>query len=203
MSATENGVREDRVPWPLEIEAPGVFDWTEDDFEALIETGAASRLGRIELRGGVIWRMNSIHVPHARMRGAVANVLIDALKTSTIDLNVLQEVTVRCPGYMPTPDIVTFVDRRQRKSVPIADVRLIVEIADTTLDDDLGDKRARYAAAGLAEYWVVDMPGRRILRFDAPGAAGFRAAPIVAAGERCESLTLAGVAIATADLPWD
>ncbi len=33
---------------------------------------------------------------------------------------------------------------------------LVVEIAETTLTRDMGTKRARYAAAGIPEYWVVD-----------------------------------------------
>ena len=203
MATSGNGVREDHAPWPVEVEAPEAMYWTEDDFEALIETGAADRLGRIELRGGVVWRMNPINVPHAIMRERVARALQAALKRAGLTLEVLQEATIRFPDYMPTADIVLFEYRRQRKSIPSADARLAVEICDTTHRDDFGDKRMRYAAGRLAEYWIVDIPGRHIHRFDKPGRNGFREAPIVVAGARCESLTLPGLSIATKDLPWD
>lgn len=37
-----------------------------------------------------------------------------------------------------------------------ADVLLVVEVSETTLDRDLGMKRRKYAGAGIPEYWVVD-----------------------------------------------
>lgn len=204
MAASGDGVREDRAPWPVEVGAPGVMYWTEDDFEALIETGAADRLGgRIELRGGAIWRMNPIHVPHSKMRGAIDARLVKGLKGAGLELAVLQETTIRCPDYMPTADVVVYQDRKQRKSIPRDDVRIVIEVCDTTHKDDFGDKYEWYAGARIPEYWIVDMPGRKIHRFDRPARRRFREAPVVAAGARCESLTLPGVAIATKDLPWD
>ena len=44
-----------------------------------------------------------------------------------------------------------------------SDVRLLVEISDTTLAFDLGTKSRLYARAGIHEYWVVDVQGQRIL----------------------------------------
>ena len=52
-------------------------------------------------------------------------------------------------------------------------VRLIVEVADTTLADDLGQKRDEYAQGGLCEYWVADVKGRLIVQHAAPGATGY------------------------------
>ena len=34
---------------------------------------------------------------------------------------------------------------------------LIVEVAGSSLANDLGEKARLYAAAGIAEYWVVDI----------------------------------------------
>jgi Uma2 family endonuclease len=42
-------------------------------------------------------------------------------------------------------------------------LRLIVEIADSTLGFDLKVKGALYARAGVPEYWVLDVAGRRLL----------------------------------------
>lgn len=99
MAASGNGVREDHPPWPVQVETPSVMHWSEEDFEALIETGAADRLGgRLELRGGVIWRMNAIYPPHARMRGA-----IDAKLDDTSWLVPTLHIFVRnaLPGAVP------------------------------------------------------------------------------------------------------
>lgn len=42
---------------------------------------------------------------------------------------------------------------------------LVGEIADTTLASDLDEKKRLYAALGIAEYWVVDINGERVLAF--------------------------------------
>ena len=43
-----------------------------------------------------------------------------------------------------------------------ADLRLLVEVAETTIDRDLGIKQRKYALAGVPNYWVVD-GGRSIV----------------------------------------
>src|SRR5262249_41515281 len=43
------------------------------------------------------------------------------------------------------------------------DVGLLIEIAVTSLHDDLTTAREQYARASIPAYWVVDVPGRRIL----------------------------------------
>lgn len=43
------------------------------------------------------------------------------------------------------------------------DLRLVVEVSDSTLRDDLETKAALYARAGVPEYWVLDVPSRRLI----------------------------------------
>jgi Uma2 family endonuclease len=40
---------------------------------------------------------------------------------------------------------------------------LVVEVADTSLSFDLGEKAYVYAAAGIADYWVVDLNNRQLI----------------------------------------
>lgn len=42
---------------------------------------------------------------------------------------------------------------------------LVIEIADTSLSDDLGAKRILYEDLGVAEYWVVDVKKAKITAF--------------------------------------
>ncbi|MBD2329291.1 Uma2 family endonuclease [Alkalinema sp. FACHB-956] len=42
---------------------------------------------------------------------------------------------------------------------------LVIEIASTSLNDDLGRKRLLYERLGVAEYWIVDVLGRIIFAF--------------------------------------
>jgi Uma2 family endonuclease len=45
---------------------------------------------------------------------------------------------------------------------------LVVEVADTSLADDTGWKANLYAAAGVTDYWVIDVNDRRLHLFRDP-----------------------------------
>jgi Uma2 family endonuclease len=61
------------------------------------------------------------------------------------------------------------------------DLRLVVEVADTSLNFDLTIKAALYARAGIIEYWVLDVTGRRLIVHRDSKAGGY--ASIIAYGE--------------------
>lgn len=42
---------------------------------------------------------------------------------------------------------------------------LVIEVASTSLNDDLGRKRLLYERLGIKEYWIVDVLGIAILAF--------------------------------------
>ena len=44
-----------------------------------------------------------------------------------------------------------------------SELRLTIEIADSTLGFDLTTKAGLYARAGICEYWVFDIPARRLI----------------------------------------
>jgi Uma2 family endonuclease len=69
------------------------------------------------------------------------------------------------PTNEPQPDLIV-LNRdtshfRSAKPLP-QDLLLVVEVADTTLRFDLTTKAALYARAGIVEYWVLDVSGRRL-----------------------------------------
>ena len=73
-----------------------------------------------------------------------------------------------------------------RQSLLPGDVALVVEIAETTLERDLGMKRRRYAAAGVPVYWVVDSP-RAVIHVHAdPIEGGYSQIRTVRFGETLE-----------------
>lgn len=65
----------------------------------------------------------------------------------------------------PEPDVVIVQgDRRDYLDRhPYADeVALVVEVADTTLQRDRTSKKRLYARAGIAIYWIINLPERKI-----------------------------------------
>jgi Uma2 family endonuclease len=72
----------------------------------------------------------------------------------------------------PQPDIVRVARRDYRSGRPTADdVLLIVEVAESSLRFDQGEKAELYAAAGVKDYWLVNSSINR-LRFGGIQAAG-------------------------------
>jgi len=72
------------------------------------------------------------------------------------------------PTNQPMPDLIVlnrdYIAAGFRSATPQPqDLDLVVEIPDTSLAFDLTVKAALYARAGIAEYWVLDVPGRRLI----------------------------------------
>jgi Uma2 family endonuclease len=70
------------------------------------------------------------------------------------------------PSNEPEPDLLVLAkpSREFRDANPRpADLRLVVEISDSTLGFDLTTKAELYARSGIVEYWVVDVAARRLI----------------------------------------
>jgi Uma2 family endonuclease len=70
------------------------------------------------------------------------------------------------PTNEPEPDLVLLATPSrefQDASPRPGDLRLVVEISDTTLGFDLTTKADLYARAGIVEYWVIDVAARRLV----------------------------------------
>lgn len=140
----------------------GLAPFTAGDFERLLIAGAFSDI-RVELAGGVLEKMMPAHLAHGETHSTLAARLHGCFAGTpwllALDLAVrIDDDTVRAI------DIAAVAADAPRQGLTTADaVLLAVEIADTTLDRDLGDKRLDYAAAGIPHYWVADIVGRRLI----------------------------------------
>ena len=67
----------------------------------------------------------------------------------------------------------------------------MVEVSDTSLAFDLTTKAGLYARAGVAEYWVADINGRRIIVHREPSGGKYR---LVSAYSEQESIAPLAVA---------
>jgi Uma2 family endonuclease len=71
------------------------------------------------------------------------------------------------------PDLALVIgpDRKYMVDHPTtADTLLVVEVSDSSLSFDLGDKLEAYALSKIREYWVVDIPNRQVHVFTQPKA---------------------------------
>ena len=145
---------------------PSTF--TNAEFARLVRSGGFGT-SRVELRRGWIVRMNAQHLAHAKAKTLLAKAIEAGLQAAGLPWAVYQEVSVAFGAdFTPVPDIVVWDTQDANIDpdgpLPASAAKLIVEVADTTLADDLGEKAEDYASGGLAEYWVLDVKGRQILQ---------------------------------------
>jgi Uma2 family endonuclease len=174
---------------------------TVDDFLLLDKNGAFDGYGKTELIGGEIYYMNAQHRPHARMKGLLYQDLSNQLRTIGSELTALTEVTIAIPPHSaPEPDIVLTSEPDGEGPVPLASVALIVEVADTTLEYDLGPKALLYAQNGIPEYWVVDVQNKLIILHSKPVRSMYSAIQTHEFAADIEAITITGLVIKTDNL---
>jgi Uma2 family endonuclease len=196
-----NAVRPARTEAAIRHEEPALLRITAAQFSVMVEAGAFTGDRGVELRGGLLYETTPQHVPHLRAKSELHEALLDALRALGSPLRVASEGSVLLgEGEVPQPDLIVWEPVQVRGPVPGERVRLVVEVSDTTLTDDLGRKRALYAAASVPEYWVVDVLGRAIHQHWAPADGAYGRSAVVPFGEAVRSATLAGLVVPTAAL---
>ena len=177
--------------------APERLRLTVDDFLLLDESGAFADYTKTELIEGEIWAVNAQLSRHARIKTNLAVELTIRLRTLETRLRPIVEASTRVShDSLPEPDIVV-TDYKGARHVPLETVALIVEVSDTTLDIDLGRKLRLYASAGVAEYWVVDVEGERVIRMCQPRGEVYGRSDEIRFGDSVSSVTVADLLIET------
>ncbi len=172
-----------------------------EDYLLLDRSGALQRYAKTELIDGEIVFMNAQHRPHARIKTRLYDALRDALQSTMPGLTALVEASIEAqPGNVPEPDILVTSEPDGDGLVPIGTVHLVIEVADTTLANDLGRKARLYSGLGVPEYWVADVNGRVLHQMWAPSSEAYRQSRQVAFGEEIAAETIAGLVVRPAGL---
>jgi Uma2 family endonuclease len=127
----------------------------------------------VELVEGELVRMAPSGMDHGRRSTEIAANLRELYRP--FGYEVVTDVIVELSDdTVRAPDIsVVDSDVGEREHLLAPDILLAVEIANATLHEDLGRKRIDYATAGIRNYWVVDLAGRRVHCFSDPQGADY------------------------------
>ncbi len=178
----------------------GKYKLSVDDYERLAETGAFGGQ-RTELIDGEIIVMSPQYRPHGMVKLELYDELLVASRRMRSPLRPVTEFSLAlAENSMPDPDIMLTSEPRGAKAVPVTSVALIIEVADTTLADDLGKKLRLYAGRGIPEYWIADVNARVIHQMWAPAGERYDERREIAFGDRITAATVAGLAVDTAAL---
>lgn len=182
---------------PVEVR-PSRVPLRVEDVILLDAGGAFKNYGRVELIDGELLHMNAQFRPHMFAKDELAYRIRQALEKAEIVLFVGTEGSVQLSqNDLPQPDIIVTSEAGGEGPVPGATVRLLVEIADTTLDHDLGRKAGIYASAEVPEYWVVDLNARLIHQLTEPRGSRFSRHTEIPFGNPMTSVAISGLTVAT------
>jgi len=139
------------------------------EYDRLVALGAFVD-EKIELLEGQLVPMSPIGPPHSSAVQTLTELLLPALLGRA-------KVFVQSPfaaldSSEPEPDL-TIVPTGEYRCEHPTHAYLIIEVAESSLQRDRGQKQRIYAQAGVPEYWIVDVAGRRIEVYTDPSPEGY------------------------------
>jgi Uma2 family endonuclease len=132
---------------------------TVKDFHRMAETGILGENERVELIDGELIKMPPIGPRHADIVNYITRNFARHLDADKL-------LTIQNPVHLDRygevyPDAAIVQNRRYSDAHPLPnDVLLIIEVSDSTLSYDRDTKVPRYAAHGIGEVWLINVPER-------------------------------------------
>ncbi len=170
---------------------------TVEEYEQMIADGVLTENDRVELIAGEIVPMAAFGIGHLNSVNYL-NKRFANLEEARLTAIVSVQNSIRLPpDWEPQPDIALLRDAPYRAVPGVADVLLVIEVADTTRLSERNTKIPRYAAAGIAEAWLVDLVARRVERYSDPRPDGYDTVVRASLGESLTSITFPAFTLET------
>jgi Uma2 family endonuclease len=178
-----------------------VAKFTVEQYERMIEAGVFPPEYRAELIDGEIIEMSPIGSRHAACVGRLTQMLSLLLQREAI---VWVQNPIRLDDRSePEPDICVLKPRADfyGESLPTpADVLLVVEVSETTLDYDRRTKVPLYARAGVPEVWIVNLTGERIETYADAAGDVYQLKSDAGRGDEVRARSVAGLRLSVAEV---
>lgn len=144
-----------------------------EDYDRIVETGVLDGR-RVEFIEGRICEMAPIGSKHESAVDQLTRWSYRSVDGASVLVRVQQSLSLPSEESVPEPDLAWVKNADYTQSRPTAsDALLIVEVAETSLEYDLGEKAGMYAAAGICDYWVVDCQNHRLIVYRNPSSSEF------------------------------
>jgi Uma2 family endonuclease len=144
---------------PPAINQPQTRRWTRDEYVRLSESGFFDGQ-RVELVGGEIFAM-----PAQKDRHIAGITLVDyALRpifSSGFIIRIQSPIDLGLES-LPEPNVMVIRGTPRNPLGVATSAELVVEVSDTTLLYDQQVKASLYAAAGIRDYWVLNLVDNRL-----------------------------------------
>ncbi len=145
-----------------------------EDYQRMADAGILTEDSHVELIEGVIVDMSPIGSHHAGIVDQILRLIAGQLTSAVLRV----QNPIRLGSYSePEPDIALLKLRNDyyKSAHPqSADILLIIEVADSSIDYDRKIKIPLYAEHGIPEVWLIDLNLKQIEVYLEPSKDGFR-----------------------------
>lgn len=140
---------------------------TADQYEQMAADGDLTEDDRVELIEGEIVAMSPVGSRHFECVTTLLELII-ARKPDTVRVTMQNPIRLLDESE-PEPDLTIMRAKRYWRRIPtVADVRVVIEVFDSTRNYDHSTKMPLYARAGIPELWIVDLMTDRVERYTEP-----------------------------------
>jgi Uma2 family endonuclease len=172
-----------------------------DEYERMGCAGIFGNDARLELLEGEIYEMSPIGSPHAACVKFFSS-LLNRLFGGKMIVSI--QDPIRLDDFSePQPDIaiVRWRDDFYKHGHPTpADVLLVIEVADSTVESDRTYKMPLYAKAGIPEAWLVNLHDEKIELYAEPADGAYQFTRDFNRGEDVQAHSIADLHVPVADV---
>ena len=151
--------------------------WTRDQCEQLEQAGLLDQQ-RLELVDGELINKMGKNRPHVVVLAYIMHWLFQTFGKEAVNSECPIDVAPEdYPTNEPQPDLIVFKQPSNflsSQNPRPQDLHLVIEVSDTSLYFDLTKKAALYARAGIVEFWVLDVAGRKLFVHREPQAGKYQ-----------------------------
>jgi len=165
--------------------------FTVHDYHRMVDAGILREGERVELIRGEVMRMSPINPPH---NGTIhrANQALGRIVGDRAIVGV--QGSIRLDEYdEPQPDLYLLRPKNDfytsRHAGP-ADILLIIEVADSSIEYDRTIKMRLYAETGVPEYWISDLQNDCVVSYSDADGATYRTVRQFRRGEKLTPVLL-------------
>lgn len=175
--------------------------FTVDQYYAMAKAGILKKEDRVELIDGVIVAMAPIGNRHLATTDRCTKIFIEAVGGRAI-VRVQGSVTFD-DRTMPEPDLTLLKPRDDFYASEAAgpgDVLLIVEVSDSSLEYDRGEKLALYARFGILETWIAALPEQTLEAHTEPEGNEYKCKRIYSPGDTISPSCFPDIALPVSEI---
>ena len=173
------------------------YRFTVEAYHRMAEAGLFLPDIRVELIDGEIIETSPIKSPHADCVDKLTEWLIIQFHKQAV-VRVQNPITLDNSSE-PEPDLALAIRKPEgyKSAHPTpTEILLVIEVSDTSVEKDRSIKLPLYAAAGIPEAWLVNLPEQTIEVYTEPNTEGYSNIHIYRKGDTIQTTNVKGLSVA-------